>query len=433
MAFQFSWPAFDADEIFISSAKKLLTDALNSQPKMPPSIAGKFNVLELRFGEKAPQVAITDVLNLSEENAKIAFSFKYDGDALLRFETTIQANVLAPTSNPRSGWARKKLGILAAANPLIMPLDLTLTDFKIEGAVEVGAVQQLVPAPPGSDSGASEPALSTAAVEEYDLQLDACEEPVRRGSLHDSPVMHRAALSLRHSLASGGATSAPPSLATASSSAMRSSVFRPVSPAHSGSSSSPRSACSDSPEPRTPSPPFSVPPSPFGQRMWSPASAPPHRQRTPSAGRLTPTGSPRQAPAAGLVRQGMLTLRFLNDPLKSLRCVTNFDVIPFAAPTVHGTIEANLRASLHKELVYPPGGCISIPLPALPPIPPNALASLALPQPKSPSGAAASPTPLSPAPTAPFAAGPALESISLDFVRLAAITAAKQEKRERSH
>ncbi|KAJ5168977.1 Mitochondrial distribution and morphology protein 34-2 [Penicillium canariense] len=132
MAFNFNWSPLMADAGFYTRAQELLTAALNKSPK-PPIIVDDIIVTELNLGSMPPDLEILEIGDLAEDRFRGIFKMSYSGDAFLTLKTRVQANPLNTYLLTRPAFASPKP--LAAATPLTIPLQITLSDFKLSGFV----------------------------------------------------------------------------------------------------------------------------------------------------------------------------------------------------------------------------------------------------------------------------------------------------------
>jgi distribution and morphology protein 34 len=132
MAFNFNWSPLTADANFYTRAQDLLTAALNKSPK-PPIIVDDIIVTELNLGSIPPELEILEVGDLAEDRFRGIFKMSYSGDAFLTLKTRVQANPLNTYLLTRPSFASPLP--LAAATPLTIPLQITLSDFKLSGFV----------------------------------------------------------------------------------------------------------------------------------------------------------------------------------------------------------------------------------------------------------------------------------------------------------
>lgn len=132
MAFNFNWSPLMADASFYTRAQELLTAALNKSPK-PPIIVDDIIVTELNLGSMPPNLEILEIGDLAEDRFRGIFKMSYSGDAFLTLKTRVQANPLNTFLLTRPAFASPQP--LAAATPLTIPLQITLSDFKLSGFV----------------------------------------------------------------------------------------------------------------------------------------------------------------------------------------------------------------------------------------------------------------------------------------------------------
>ncbi|KAL3713265.1 ERMES complex subunit [Talaromyces marneffei ATCC 18224] len=132
MAFNFNWSPLMADAGFYTRAQDLLTAALNKSPK-PPIIVDDIKVTELNLGSIPPDLEILEVGDLAEDRFRGIFKMSYNGDAFLTLKTRVQANPLNTFLVTRPSFASPKP--LAAASGLTIPLQITLSEFRLSGFV----------------------------------------------------------------------------------------------------------------------------------------------------------------------------------------------------------------------------------------------------------------------------------------------------------
>ncbi|RCI03806.1 ERMES complex subunit [Rhizopus stolonifer] len=130
MAFRFSWPEFDQE--FYEEAKTQLESALNKENK-PSVIVDHITVKELHMGTKPPDLEILEIGELDNDKFRGIFKLTYAGDAYIEIQTKVQANPMhAKTSSlPR----HSRPSILAADQPLVVPMILRISDLKLRGIV----------------------------------------------------------------------------------------------------------------------------------------------------------------------------------------------------------------------------------------------------------------------------------------------------------
>ncbi|KAL1954958.1 hypothetical protein VTO42DRAFT_416 [Malbranchea cinnamomea] len=132
MAFNFNWSPLMADAGFYTRAQDLLTTALNKSPK-PPIIVDDIVVTELNLGSIPPELEILEIGDLAEDRFRGIFKMSYSGDAFLTLKTCVQANPLNTYLVTRPSFVSPKP--LAADVGLTIPLQITLSEFKLSGFV----------------------------------------------------------------------------------------------------------------------------------------------------------------------------------------------------------------------------------------------------------------------------------------------------------
>lgn len=129
MAFNFNWSPLIADT---TRAREMLTTALNKSPK-PPIIVDDIFVNELNLGRTPPDLEILEIGDLAEDRFRGIFKMSYTGDAFLTLKTRVQANPLNTYLSMKPSFASPQP--LAAASGLTIPLQITLSDFRLSGFV----------------------------------------------------------------------------------------------------------------------------------------------------------------------------------------------------------------------------------------------------------------------------------------------------------
>ncbi|KAF8466679.1 hypothetical protein BDZ91DRAFT_724795 [Kalaharituber pfeilii] len=133
MAFNFNWtPLSTTSSEFYTRAKDLLTAALNKAPK-PPIIVDDIIVEELNLGSTAPELEILEIGDLAEDRFRGIFKVSYGGDAELTLKTKVQANPLSTYLSTTPSFTSPCP--LAASAPLTIPLQITLSQFRLSGFV----------------------------------------------------------------------------------------------------------------------------------------------------------------------------------------------------------------------------------------------------------------------------------------------------------
>ncbi|KAF9969319.1 ERMES complex subunit [Actinomortierella ambigua] len=130
MAFRFQWPYFSQE--FINEAKTMLTNALNKGNK-PALIVDHITVKELDMGTVPPELEILEIGEVSMERFRGIFKLTYNGDAHVVLQTKVQANPMNVKKSDNLSYTRR--GILAADQPLVVPMLLRISDFKLRGII----------------------------------------------------------------------------------------------------------------------------------------------------------------------------------------------------------------------------------------------------------------------------------------------------------
>ncbi|KAF8076741.1 hypothetical protein FPV67DRAFT_1472512 [Lyophyllum atratum] len=131
MSFTFNWPRFS--DQFHFDAIQMLNTALNKGNK-PPIIADRIEVVELEMGTQPPELEIRDIGDLTVDQFRGIFRLTYSGDAHLVLKTKVQANPLNH-KQPDIHLMAGSNGMLAAKQPLVVPMLLRLSHFKLNSYV----------------------------------------------------------------------------------------------------------------------------------------------------------------------------------------------------------------------------------------------------------------------------------------------------------
>ncbi|KIJ69802.1 hypothetical protein HYDPIDRAFT_77655 [Hydnomerulius pinastri MD-312] len=131
MSFTFEWPRFS--DQFHTDAIQMLNNALNKGNK-PPVIADKIEVVELEMGTQPPELEIRDIGDLTTDQFRGIFRLTYAGDAHIVLKTKVQANPLNH-KQPDIHLMTGSRGMLAAKEPLVVPMLLRLSHFKLNSYV----------------------------------------------------------------------------------------------------------------------------------------------------------------------------------------------------------------------------------------------------------------------------------------------------------
>ncbi|KAI9364305.1 hypothetical protein BD770DRAFT_379747 [Pilaira anomala] len=130
MAFRFNWPEFDSE--FYKEARSQLEAALNKGNK-PKNIVDHISVKELNMGTTAPDLEILEIGELSTDKFRGIFKLTYCGDAYIVIQTKVQANPMHAKESDLPRHTRPS--VLAADQPLIVPMLLRISDLKLRGIV----------------------------------------------------------------------------------------------------------------------------------------------------------------------------------------------------------------------------------------------------------------------------------------------------------
>ncbi|KAI8925366.1 hypothetical protein BC831DRAFT_415132 [Entophlyctis helioformis] len=131
MSFRINWPEFSPE--FIEKAKAQLTVALNHGQSKPANIVDRIVVKELDMGTKPPDLEILEISELVEDRFKGIFKLVYNGDAFIIIQTRVQANPLTVPARDRSLNIRQ--GMLAAHRPLVVPMEIRISNVKLRGII----------------------------------------------------------------------------------------------------------------------------------------------------------------------------------------------------------------------------------------------------------------------------------------------------------
>lgn len=135
MAFNFNWSPLSTDAGFLPRAQELLTNALNRADPKPAIIVDDIIVNELNLGDVPPELEILEIGDLAEDRFRGTFKMMYKGNAFLTLKTRVQANPLNTYLHTRSAFASPQP--LAADTGLTIPLQITLSEFRLSGFIVV--------------------------------------------------------------------------------------------------------------------------------------------------------------------------------------------------------------------------------------------------------------------------------------------------------
>lgn len=133
MAFNFNWSPLSTDAGFLPRAQELLTNALNRADPKPAIIVDDIIVNELNLGDVPPELEILEIGDLAEDRFRGTFKMMYKGNAYLTLKTKVQANPLNTYVRTRSAFATPQP--LAADTGLTIPLQITLSEFRLSGFI----------------------------------------------------------------------------------------------------------------------------------------------------------------------------------------------------------------------------------------------------------------------------------------------------------
>lgn len=133
MAFNFNWSPLSTDAGFLPRAQELLTNALNRADPKPAIIVDDIIVNELNLGDVPPELEILEIGDLAEDRFRGTFKMMYKGNAFLTLKTKVQANPLNTYLGTRSPFAVPQP--LAADTGLTIPLQITLSEFRLSGFI----------------------------------------------------------------------------------------------------------------------------------------------------------------------------------------------------------------------------------------------------------------------------------------------------------
>ncbi|OBZ70477.1 Mitochondrial distribution and morphology protein 34 [Grifola frondosa] len=104
------------------------------QGQQTPVIADKIEVVELEMGTQPPELEIRDIGELTMDQFRGIFRLTYAGDAHIVLRTKVQANPLNH-KQPDLDLMGGSRGMLAAKQPLVVPMLLRLSHFKLNAYV----------------------------------------------------------------------------------------------------------------------------------------------------------------------------------------------------------------------------------------------------------------------------------------------------------
>ncbi|KAJ2414113.1 ERMES complex subunit [Coemansia sp. RSA 2530] len=138
MSFKFNWGGFPPE--FNEEALAMLTQALNKGGNKPPNLVGPIVAKELDLGSNPPQLDILEISELEEDRFRAMFRMKYEGDGYLVLQTQVQANPLRLATSELP--TMPSLGVVAAAQPLVVPMLLRISGLKLHGIIVLAVSKQ---------------------------------------------------------------------------------------------------------------------------------------------------------------------------------------------------------------------------------------------------------------------------------------------------
>ncbi|KAK5946690.1 ERMES complex subunit [Knufia obscura] len=132
MAFNFNWAPLSGDPGFYKRAEELLTNAMNKNQK-PAIIVDDIIVNELNLGDVPPDLEVVEISDIGVDKFRGTFKMSYAGNAFITIKTRVQANPLNTFLVTRPTYASPRP--LAAAAGLTIPLQITLSDFKLSAII----------------------------------------------------------------------------------------------------------------------------------------------------------------------------------------------------------------------------------------------------------------------------------------------------------
>ncbi|KAI5786055.1 hypothetical protein FPQ18DRAFT_404834 [Pyronema domesticum] len=139
MAFNFNWSRLATSSIsdnFHTIAKELLTEALNRSANPSVIVDSDIAVEGLELGDEAPELEVLEISDLAEDRFRGVLRFTYDGNACMTLKARVQVNPLCTYLKTIPDFASPQ-PLSAAATSLRIPVELTLSQFKLCGKVFV--------------------------------------------------------------------------------------------------------------------------------------------------------------------------------------------------------------------------------------------------------------------------------------------------------
>jgi len=133
MSIQFDWSKICDNQQFLEQLKTKINHALQLSNNDNLSIT----LESIDLGSQAPQLRLIKLGELKNEKVELICGFDYRGNASMCFKVHLELNPLA-THNPITQKAHRKfLHVLSADSSLHISIDTTLSQFRINGAVEI--------------------------------------------------------------------------------------------------------------------------------------------------------------------------------------------------------------------------------------------------------------------------------------------------------
>jgi len=148
-ALKFDWSVLDKNDI-CSQIKFKINTALSqttSQNRTAFWLWGRkplpteTQLVKLDLGSHEPEVIVTGIEELREDQVQISFEFSYQGNASMKVRFPAQIN---PNFSEKrvSARGRSHIGILSAMDPVVVPIHLALSQFRLEGQCTLSGTRE---------------------------------------------------------------------------------------------------------------------------------------------------------------------------------------------------------------------------------------------------------------------------------------------------
>eukprot|EP00033_Pygsuia_biforma_P001498 GCRY01001690.1.p1 GENE.GCRY01001690.1~~GCRY01001690.1.p1 ORF type:complete len:208 (+),score=27.22 GCRY01001690.1:160-783(+) len=131
-----------------SLLKAQVETELNKNPKQG-TIVDTLTVSDVSLGNKAPEVTVLRLNNLSETSCRLDLSVVYTGDAYIQFKTKVQINGLV---NNAGSEIHCDMGMLLSDSPVVLPITVTISEVVFKSQISINLSENEVHVDVSKDS-----------------------------------------------------------------------------------------------------------------------------------------------------------------------------------------------------------------------------------------------------------------------------------------